>query len=198
MTPLTTVIAFALGLGLGVFGGLLGIGGGVIAIPVLGLAYGMEQQLAQGTALVMIAPNVILGFWGYRRRFGIDQRVAATLAICAVPATYAAARFATGLDAATLREAFAIFIVALSIYYAYRAFSAARAGNARISGVGMDRDRRTGRRPVLGHIWRRRRVRGSAGADHILRLSAGSGAGSRSRADHTGHGDRAGDLCPCR
>src|ERR1700733_13729421 len=40
MVPMTIVIAFALGLALGVLGGLFGIGGGVIAIPVLGLAYG--------------------------------------------------------------------------------------------------------------------------------------------------------------
>jgi uncharacterized membrane protein YfcA len=133
MAPLTIVIAFALGLALGVLGGLFGIGGGVIAIPVLGLAYGMEQQLAQGTALVMIAPNVILGFWGYRQRVGVDHRVAATLAICAVPATYAAARFATGLDAATLRGAFASFIVALSIYYAYRVLSAGKGRTTRAS-----------------------------------------------------------------
>jgi uncharacterized membrane protein YfcA len=131
MTPLTTVIAFALGLALGVFGGLFGIGGGVIAIPVLGLAYGMEQQVAQGTALVMVAPNVILGFWGYRRRFGLDQRVAATLAICAVPTTYVAARFATYLNATTLREAFAIFIVVLSIYYACRVLSSGKGSKPR-------------------------------------------------------------------
>jgi uncharacterized membrane protein YfcA len=125
MAPLTIVIALALGLALGVLGGLFGIGGGIIAIPVLGLAYGMEQQLAQGTAMVMVAPNVILGFWRYRQRVGVDLRVAATLAICAIPATYAAARFATTLDAGRLRTAFATFIVALSIYYAYRVLSAA-------------------------------------------------------------------------
>lgn len=33
----------ALGAALGFFGGLFGIGGGIIAIPFLGLAFGMEQ-----------------------------------------------------------------------------------------------------------------------------------------------------------
>lgn len=40
-----------LGAVLGGVGSLFGIGGGLIAIPVLGLLYGMDQQLAQGTAL---------------------------------------------------------------------------------------------------------------------------------------------------
>ena len=36
----------ALGAGLGFFGGLFGIGGGIIAIPLLVLGFGMEQPLA--------------------------------------------------------------------------------------------------------------------------------------------------------
>jgi uncharacterized protein len=123
LTPIIIATTFGLGVALGGLGGLFGIGGGLIAIPVLGLAYGMDQQLAQGTALVMIVPNVVIGFWRYRQRVGVDLRIAATLAICAVAATYIAARFATGLDARTLRVAFAFFIVILSIYYAYRALS---------------------------------------------------------------------------
>ncbi|HTZ36071.1 MAG TPA: sulfite exporter TauE/SafE family protein [Stellaceae bacterium] len=120
MPPLTIAILFVLGMVLGGFGGLFGIGGGLIAIPVLGLAFGMDQQLAQGTSLVMIVPNVALGFWRYRQRVGVDLRVAATLAICAVVASYLSARFATQLDAGKLRAAFAGFIVALAVYYAIR------------------------------------------------------------------------------
>jgi hypothetical protein len=126
------LIAFALGLMLGAFGGLFGIGGGLIAIPVLGLAYGMDQQLAQGTALVMIVPNVIVGFWRYRQRVGVDLRIAATLAVCAVGATYLAARFAIGLDAGKLRAAFAAFIVILAIYYAYRVLFAGKEKTSRM------------------------------------------------------------------
>ena len=53
----------ALGLALGALGGLFGIGGGLIAIPVLGLWFGLDQQLAQGTALVMAVPNVFLALY---------------------------------------------------------------------------------------------------------------------------------------
>ncbi|MWS98618.1 sulfite exporter TauE/SafE family protein, partial [Escherichia coli] len=40
---LTALVNVLLGMGLGVAGGLLGIGGGLIAIPVLGYLYGMDQ-----------------------------------------------------------------------------------------------------------------------------------------------------------
>lgn len=43
-------MTLALGAGLSFFGGLFGIGGGIIAIPLLVLGFGMEQPLAQGTA----------------------------------------------------------------------------------------------------------------------------------------------------
>ena len=49
-----------LGAALGTLGGLFGIGGGLIAIPALGVLFGLDQQLAQGTALVMVVPNVVL------------------------------------------------------------------------------------------------------------------------------------------
>jgi uncharacterized protein len=129
--PVLTMLTFVLGLLLGGFGGLFGIGGGLIAIPVLGLAYGMDQQLAQGTSLVMIVPNVLLGFWRYRQRVGVDLKIAATLAVCAVTVTYFSARFSTRLQAGYLRAAFAAFIVILAVYYAIRVMRSGRQKRAR-------------------------------------------------------------------
>jgi uncharacterized membrane protein YfcA len=78
----------ALGGAAGFFGGLFGVGGGAIAIPLLGLLYHLDQQTAQGTTLVMVVPNVLLGFWRYRRQVGIDLRIAGALAISAMASTY--------------------------------------------------------------------------------------------------------------
>lgn len=69
----------ALGAVLGGIGGLLGIGGGLIAIPVLVLVYHYDQQTAQGTALVMIVPNVLIGFWRARAPFTGKGAAAAVL-----------------------------------------------------------------------------------------------------------------------
>src|SRR5207244_10649166 len=81
---------------------------------------GLHQQMAQGTVLIMVAPNVLFGFWGYRRRVGIDLRIAATLGISALLATYPAAHFATALDPHGLRLAFAAFLAILAMLIAYR------------------------------------------------------------------------------
>ena len=42
----------------GFLGGLFGIGGATLAIPTLGIVFGMTEQVAQGTAVVMAIPNV--------------------------------------------------------------------------------------------------------------------------------------------
>lgn len=117
------VVNFLLGGLLGVLGGLFGIGGGLIAIPVLGVLYGMDQQMAQGTALVMIVPNVMLGFWRYRQRNQIAFTLALKMAIPAVLTTYAAARFATTMGAHSLRLAFAVFMLILASYYLWTLLS---------------------------------------------------------------------------
>ena len=76
-------IAAAAGLGgmAGLLGGLFGVGGGFLVIPLLGFFYGMDQQTAQGTVLIMVVPNVVWAFSRYRRRFGVNLRMAATIAL---------------------------------------------------------------------------------------------------------------------
>jgi len=121
----------ALGVVSGVLGGLFGIGGGVLAIPLLGMAFGLQQQAAQGTTLVMVVPNVLFGFWRYRQRFGIDLRMAAVIAGSALISTYPTARFATGLDPHLLRLAFAEFLAGLAGFLAYLTWREAPTPTAR-------------------------------------------------------------------
>lgn len=120
MTPLIDIaLNFGLGASLGVAGGMLGIGGGLIAIPVLGLLYGMNQQLAQGTALVMVAPNVLIGFWRYHQKHPVALRPAALASLFSIGATWLAARFAVGIDPDLLHFSFAVFLIVLALYFGW-------------------------------------------------------------------------------
>ena len=57
------LLMLSLGAALGFFGGLFGIGGGIIVIPLLVLGFGLEQAVAQGTALVMMVPNLLIAWY---------------------------------------------------------------------------------------------------------------------------------------
>jgi uncharacterized protein len=114
------IVSLVMGTILGGVGGLFGIGGGIIAIPVLGLLFDMNQQAAEGTALIMIVANVFLGFWKYRQRNALDWRFAITLGLSASLFTYVTASWAVHLPTNVLREAFAVFLVVMAIYLGLR------------------------------------------------------------------------------
>ena len=120
-------VPLLMGAGLGWIGGLLGIGGGIIAIPVLAMGFAMSQQLAQGTALVMITPNVLVAFWRYHQRHPLPWRTVALLGTAALLATWPAARLAVLLDSRLLMICFAVFLIGLALYFLWGSRRAAAA-----------------------------------------------------------------------
>lgn len=74
MSSLTLFILTVTGLFAGVASGLFGIGGGVIIVPILVFALGLEQKTASATSLIaMILPVGILGVWQYYKAGIINQ-----------------------------------------------------------------------------------------------------------------------------
>ena len=121
-----------LGAALGTVGGLFGIGGGLIAIPALGVLFGLDQQLAQGTALVMVVPNVMLALWRYHQRNRIELRHALPLATMGFCFALLGSIWAVGIDAQAMRIGFVVFLVALSVYNLVRMFMTAAAPTAQM------------------------------------------------------------------
>src|ERR1700692_3419456 len=156
------VVLLLVGGVLGVLGGLLGIGGGIFAIPLLGIAFGLNEQHAQGTALVMVVPTVAIGLWSYAKKAKMDRRIGFALAAAALPFTFVGAHIATHVPSSSLRLAFAVFALSVG------AEGKRRAGAARASLAVCIRDRRI-RRFYLRHLQRRRR--GFFGAARLVFFS---------------------------
>jgi uncharacterized membrane protein YfcA len=97
-------------------GGLFGVGGAIMAIPILGIFFGLTEQEAQGASLVMVASNVMVALWRYARHRKIDRRLALTLALSAIPCTYLAAHVVTHLPSSTVRIVFASFLCLIIAY----------------------------------------------------------------------------------
>ncbi|HEY9280971.1 MAG TPA: sulfite exporter TauE/SafE family protein [Eoetvoesiella sp.] len=105
---------------IGFTGGVVGIGGGLLAIPLLGLVLGMDQHVAQGTALIMVLPAVLMTIRKYNQRAKIDWRAAAAGASASIVFTWIGAQIALGLDPVLLRRIYAAFIFGIAAFYFYQ------------------------------------------------------------------------------
>jgi uncharacterized membrane protein YfcA len=120
LSPLEFLAFVVLGSVCGFVGGLFGVGGAVVAIPVLGIVFGKTEQVAQGTAFVMVIPTLIVGLWRYFHVGKIDARMALTMAAGSLPTTVLAALLATSVSNKHLRIAYACFLILMMIEYARR------------------------------------------------------------------------------
>lgn len=111
------VVCLAVGGLIGFTGGVLGIGGGLLAIPLLGLLLGMDQQMAQGTALVMVLPAVLMTLRQYNQRARLDIQGAVIGGVASVGFTWVGAQIALGLDPLLLRRIYAGFVFCIAVFY---------------------------------------------------------------------------------
>ena len=104
-----------LGAALGFLGGLFGIGGGIIVIPLLVLGFGLDQAVAQGTALVMMVPNLLIAWWRYNQRHPVALKTALQIGVLACTTTWLVAHLATRLPSDLMRTVFALFLLTLAL-----------------------------------------------------------------------------------
>jgi hypothetical protein len=74
---MNNILFSIVGLTAGCLSGLLGIGGGIILIPVFMFLFGMSQHQAQGTTLALMVPPIgLLAAWEYYKHGYVDLRIA--------------------------------------------------------------------------------------------------------------------------
>lgn len=109
MSPLELLLP--IGLVVGAFSAIFGLGGGVIIVPVLVMLFGFDQHLAQGTSLAVIVPTAIAGAIAHHRRGYLNLRLAALLGAGGVLGVLMGARIALGTPGNVLRDLFGGFLV---------------------------------------------------------------------------------------
>jgi uncharacterized membrane protein YfcA len=112
-----------LGIGglVGGLAGLLGVGGGAVATPLLVLLCGFPQQVAQGTTLAVIVLSASSGLIGYALAGRVDWVAAAALFAGAALTVPVGASLAHRLPEAALRRIFAVFLTLVAAVEAMRA-----------------------------------------------------------------------------
>jgi len=110
--------AFALiGLAAGLISGLLGIGGGLIMVPLLAGVLGMPLKRALGTSLAAIVVLVIPGALVHWALGNIDWAIALVLVVGSVAGARLGARIALGTRERTLRLIVAGFLGVVAVAY---------------------------------------------------------------------------------
>lgn len=118
------LIAFGIGLLSGFFGGVAGIGGGIVIVPATVLLLGISQHAAQGTSLLAIILTSIAATTINRKNRRVDLRDAVIVGMGGVAGSVFASQVALGVDGDLLSALFGGFAVLIAIRTLYRAFTA--------------------------------------------------------------------------
>lgn len=99
----------------GILSGLVGVGGGVIMVPLLVLLLGFSQHQAQGTSLaVLVVPVTAVAVYSYYKEGYIDWRYAAIIAVFFVIGGYFGSKIAIGLDQRMLKKIFGVILILIA------------------------------------------------------------------------------------
>jgi uncharacterized membrane protein YfcA len=98
----------------GTLGSLLGVGGGILVVPALVIALGVEQKVAQGTSLAMMVPMALMATMRYHYNPNIELKwgVIVILAVCAVIGANVGSSIVDYMPPKVLKRIFGIFVIA--------------------------------------------------------------------------------------
>lgn len=111
----TILLIFFLGIIGGVLSGLLGIGGGVVMVPLMVLVLGITQHVAQGVSMLAIIPTALVGVWHFQKDKLVNYRLAGLLAAGAICGTLLSSNFVQYIPAADLKKIFGVFVILTGI-----------------------------------------------------------------------------------
>ena len=98
----------------GAASGFLGIGGGIILVPMMVALLGMAEHKAHGTSLTVIMPVAIVGATVYALRGHIDWTLAAVIGAGGMIGVIAGAKLMMQLPAFRLRQLFGMYAIAIA------------------------------------------------------------------------------------
>jgi uncharacterized membrane protein YfcA len=113
MTIQTILLLMCIGLTAGILSGLIGIGGGIIMVPLL-LLMGFTQQQAQGTSLAALLPPVtLLAVINYHKAGFINWKFAIVISLVFVIGGFFGSKLAIHIDQQILKKIFAVILLVI-------------------------------------------------------------------------------------
>lgn len=114
---------FAVATFVGVMGGMFGVGGGILLVPLLVLLFGFEQHRAQGTSLVaLVPPTGLLAFWNYHNAGEVNYLAGFLLMPGVFLGGMAGSHLALKLSPRGMRRVFAMILFVLGAWEVWSAW----------------------------------------------------------------------------
>jgi uncharacterized membrane protein YfcA len=105
-----------LGIFTGILSGIVGVGGGIILVPVLVYFFNTTQLQAQGTSLALLMfPVGILAVMQYYKQGHIDFRLVGIIALGFVLGSFLGSKIALSLPQDLVKKIFAVLLLVISI-----------------------------------------------------------------------------------
>lgn len=108
---MTEALALLSGFLVGTVAGVIGVGGGVLLVPIMVLGFRFGQHVAQGTSLVAIVPSSAVGAYVHDRGGHLDRTAAAWLGGAGSLGALLGAVLAIHLNAGLLARLFGLFLL---------------------------------------------------------------------------------------
>jgi uncharacterized membrane protein YfcA len=99
----------------GILSGLVGVGGGIVMVPLLVFLLGFSQHQAQGTSLaVLMVPVTAVAVYTYYKEGHVDWRYAAIIAVFFVVGGFFGSKIAIGIDQKMLKKIFGVILLLIA------------------------------------------------------------------------------------
>jgi uncharacterized membrane protein YfcA len=109
------LILAACGLTVGLLGGLLGIGGGVLIVPMLVYIFKFDMHLAIGTSLAAIIPTALFASAVHFQSGNMSLKMVLGLSVFSIIGSVVGAHISTSLSEALLKKIFSLCLIAIAI-----------------------------------------------------------------------------------
>lgn len=126
LTPWTIAALVLLGIAMGVAAGMFGVGGGVLAVPVLIAFFGVSDLVAKGTSLIAMIPTATTGTIANTRAGLVRLGDGLIVGASAVAASFGGVALAFLLPPRLSAVLFGVFMLIVAAELAQRAIRAAR------------------------------------------------------------------------
>ncbi len=116
MAANTFIILLFIGLTAGILSGMIGLGGGVVMIPMMVMFLAMDQKMAQGTSIaIMLPPIGILAVYNYYKQGYVNIKYAAVIAAAFIIGGFFGSKMAIALPSEIVKKIFAVLLAAIAI-----------------------------------------------------------------------------------